>query len=170
MARLVPVAALYGSGGLDRDLIREVAHTTVWNMRPGRCAGDCGVGIARPNGGATNSTLVCPLCGSSVIQSTWGSKAVRKGYVVMSKEESLALARGEKIQVDRPSRVRVEALVEPVPQPSSEGMEVDADWPRNLGTHVLMDAIMAEPDFDRIRILNAELQTRLDASLVKHGA
>lgn len=38
------------------------------------------------------------------------------------------------------------------------------EWPENLGTWELHDAIRAEPDADRLRMLCAELQARLDGA------
>lgn len=136
MARLV---GSY-SEAINETTVREVAGTTVNGMRPGRCVGKCGVGIARPNGGATNSQMRCPLCGGAVIQSTWGSKAVRKGYVVLSKAESLALARGEKIEVERPltpgivNRMDIHAIYERISvAPERELAMLNAEVQRRLG-------------------------------------
>jgi hypothetical protein len=56
--------------------------------------------------------------------------------------------------------------VESVELPSEDlGVGVRGDeWPENLTTWELHDAILAERDVERLRMLNAELQARLDAT------
>lgn len=120
------------------DVLKNYAKTTWSQMRPGRCT-ECRIGIARPFGGATNHDLSCPLCGGACIQSTWGSKQARGGYVVLSRAESLALARGETVTVDR--RL-TSALV--------AGMDI----------HDIYDRIPVAPESE-LAILNAELRRRL---------
>lgn len=58
-----------------------------------------------------------------------------------------------------PEAVAVDVAVAATVGPGVRGTE----WPENLDTWELHDAILAERDVERVRMLNAELQARLDA-------